>query len=395
MLPLYKKYWRTFFDIGMIVLTVYLVMFVFSKLYQIAAPVFLSFLVFWMIEPIARFFHRRGMKKTFASALAVLIFLLIIVALLFGAGAIIVSQLMQLEKNLPLYTSMLQEQFAALLSFLQVKLAALPPDVTESLNSYFQDITNFAKNAAQGLFLYIIGFMGSFTTFIANFGIAIILAYFLSTEIGSWRKIASDKTPRTIKNAILFLKNHVFGAIGAYLKAQLKLISITFVMAYIGLLILATGNALSIALISAVFDFLPLLGVPVIFIPWILYLFLVGKASLAVGLIVLLVIIMVTRQLLEPKIAGQSIGVTSAFLMLSFMIISLSIFGIAGLIMTPILIILLKELLEQGYLQRWIHLPKEEFEVSPFAMQKEDSAVHSSAGAKQPSESPSSDHTPL
>lgn len=46
MLPLYKKYWRTFIDIGMIVLTVLLIMYVFSKLYQIAAPVFLSFLVF-------------------------------------------------------------------------------------------------------------------------------------------------------------------------------------------------------------------------------------------------------------------------------------------------------------------------------------------------------------
>lgn len=50
MLPLYKKYWRTFFDIGLIVLTVYLVMFAFSKLYQLAAPVFLSFLYFCLLN---------------------------------------------------------------------------------------------------------------------------------------------------------------------------------------------------------------------------------------------------------------------------------------------------------------------------------------------------------
>ncbi|NMO96786.1 AI-2E family transporter [Paenibacillus lemnae] len=376
MLPLYKKYWRTAFDIGLIVLTVYLVMLAFSRLYNIAAPVFLSFIVFWMIEPIARFFHRRGLRKPFASALAVLIFLLIILGLLFGAGAIIVSQIMQLQNNLPVYTTMIQEQFESLTNFLQTKLAALPPDVSSNMNGYFKDITNFAKNAAQGFFLYIVGFMGSFTTFIANFGIAIILAFFLSTEIGSWRSIASEKTPKTIKSAVQFLKDHVFTKIGSYLKAQLKLISITFVLAYIGLLILGTGNALSIALICAVFDFLPLLGVPVIFIPWIIYLFVVGNTSLAVGLLILLAVIMVIRQLLEPKIAGQSIGVTSAFLMLSFMIISLSIFGIAGLIMTPILIILLKELLQQGYLQRWIRLPKEEFEVSPLEAKSQNNEPH-------------------
>lgn len=63
MLPLYKKYWRTAFDIGLIVLTVYLIMLIFSKLYQIAAPVFLSFLVFLIIEPFSKFLHRRGFRS--------------------------------------------------------------------------------------------------------------------------------------------------------------------------------------------------------------------------------------------------------------------------------------------------------------------------------------------
>ena len=148
----------------------------------------------------------------------------------------------------------------------------------------------------------------------------------------------------------------------------MKLVSITFVIVYIGLLILGTGNSLSVALICAVFDVLPLLGVPVILIPWITYLFIVGNTGLAIGLIVLLAVVVISRQLLEPKITGNSIGVSSAFLMLSFMMISLSIFGVAGLILAPILLILIKELLTQGYLKQWIRLPSEEFDVSPWDM---------------------------
>ncbi|MGM1046709.1 sporulation integral membrane protein YtvI [Paenibacillus uliginis N3/975] len=386
MLPLYKKYWRTFFDIAMIVLTVYLIMYVFSKLYQIAAPVFLSFLVFLLIEPIARFLHRRGLPKTFAAAISVLLFLLIIFGVLFGAGAIIVSQVMNLQENLPLHTRTLQEHFSSIMNYLQNKLDALPPDMVARMNGYFKDITNFAQSAAESFFRYSVGFMGSFTTFIANFGVAIILAFFLSSEIGSWRKFAKEKTPKTIKTAFHFLKDNVFSAIGAYLKAQLKLISITFVLVYIGLLILGTGNAFSLALMSAIFDILPLLGVPVIFIPWIIYLFIVGKVGLAISLTILLAIVMVTRQLLEPKITGQSLGVSSAFLMLSFMIISISIFGMAGLILSPILMILLKELLQQGYLQQWIRLPKEEFDVSPFEM-KNPQTAHSSEVSKEDNKS--------
>ncbi|WP_106768440.1 AI-2E family transporter [Paenibacillus faecalis] len=385
MLPLYKKYWRTFFDIAVIVLTVYLVMYAFSKLYQIAAPVFLSFLVFVLIEPMARFFHRRGLPKAFAAAIAVLVFLLIISGVLFGAGAIIISQIMNLQDNIPMYTRILQENFTSVMVYLQDKLDALPPDLMERLNGYFKDITNFAQNAAESFLRYIVGFMGSFTTFIANFGVAIILAFFLSSEIGTWRKVAKEKTPKTLKKAFLFLKEHVFMAIGAYLKAQLKLISITFVLVYIGLLILGTDNAFTLAILSAVFDLLPLLGVPVIFIPWIIYLFIVGNAGLAIGLIILLAVVMLTRQLLEPKITGQSLGVSSAFLMLSFMIISVSIFGVAGLILSPILLILLKELLMQGYLQQWITLPKEEFDVSPFEMNPQ--ATQSSSTSEESSKS--------
>jgi sporulation integral membrane protein YtvI len=367
MLPLYKKYWRTFFDIGLIVLTVYLVMFAFSKLYHLAAPVFLSFFVFLIIEPLARFLNRRGIGKPFASAISVLFFLVLLLGTLFGAGLLITSQVLHFQDNLPRYTYIVQEHFTELTTYLQHKIDSLPPDVTDKINGYFKNATNILSSWLVVFFKYMIGMLGSFSSFMGNFGVAIILAFFLSMEIKDWKKIAHDKMPKTIKTAYAFLQGNVFKAIGSYLKAQLILIAITFVIVLVGLFILRTGNEITMALICAVFDVLPLLGVSTILIPWIVYLFIVGNTSLAIGLIVLLAIVLIVRQLLEPKITGNSIGVSSAFLMLSFVILSMSAFGVAGLILSPILLILIKELLQQGYLQRWIFLPQEEFIVSPFA----------------------------
>ncbi|KGE18625.1 AI-2E family transporter [Paenibacillus wynnii] len=374
MLPLYKKYWRTFFDLGLIVLTVYLVMLTFSKLYQLAAPVFLSFFVFMLIEPLARFLNRKGLAKPFASAISVLLFLIVLLGILFGAGLLITSQVLNFQSNLPHYTYVIQENFAEFTSFLQNKLNTLPPDVADKVNGYFQDATNLLSKWLVVFFNYMIGILGSFSSFMANFGIAIILAFFLSMEIKDWRKIAHDKMPKTFKTAYNFLQGNVFKSIGSYLKAQLILISITFVIVLVGLFILGSGNVITMALICAIFDVLPLLGVSTILIPWIIYLFIVGNTSLAIGLLVLLVIVLVVRQLLEPKITGNSIGVSSAFLMLSFVILSTSAFGMAGLILSPILLILIKELLQQGYLQRWIFLPNEEFIVSPFSTGNEPDA---------------------
>ncbi|SEO86058.1 AI-2E family transporter [Paenibacillus sp. OK076] len=368
MLPLYKKYGRTVFDIALLVLTVYFIMYGFSRLYQLAAPVFLSFIVYWMIEPLARFLHRKGLPKTLGAAISVLLFLGVIVAAFFGLGLIIVSQISNLQDNFPYYIEMIQREFTNLVYFIQDKSDALPDGITEKVNDYFATLTGFLSKWVTSGAQIVIGFLSSFSSFITNFGIAIILAFFLSIEIESWRKFARAKTPKTLKLALEFMRNHVFKTIRSYLKAQMIMMLITFVLIYAGLLILGTANAFTIAAICTVFDLVPLLGVPVIFIPWIVYLFIVGNSSLAIGLIVVLAVTMLTRQLLEPKISGNSIGVSSAYLMLSFMLISLSVFGLAGVVLSPVLLILLKELLQQGYLQQWIHLPKDEFESSPFVM---------------------------
>ncbi|URJ59168.3 AI-2E family transporter [Paenibacillus polymyxa] len=383
MLPLYKKYWRTVFDIGLIVLTVYLIMFVSSKLYQLAAPVFLSFVVFWCIEPAARYFHRKGMKKPFASALSVLLFIILLLAIFFGLGLILVTQFTKVAQNLPQYTQIIQAEFTRYLHLSQDKIAALPPGVTERVNEYFATATTIATKWAQLGLSFFIQFLSSFTVFMGNFAIAIILAFFLSMEINLWKGIARNKTPKTLKTAYLFLKNHVLKAISAFLKAQALLVGITFVLVFIGLLILQVDNALSLALVAALFDILPLLGVPVIFIPWAVYLFITGNTGLAVGLLIVMAVTVIVRQLAEPKITGNSIGVSSAYLMLSFAIISLSIFGLAGLILSPILIILLKELWQQGYLQKWIRFPTEEFDEPPFIVKIQEEDREATRGTQE------------
>lgn len=372
MLPLYKKYGRTVFDIALLVLTVYVIMFTFSKLYHIAAPVFLSFIVFWMIEPLARFLHRKGLPKVLGTTLSLLLFLGLITAGFFGVGFFIVSQISDLQVNFPGYVELIQREFTNLVLLIQDKSDALPEGMLDKINEYFATLSGFLSKWVTSGAQFIIGFLSSFSSFITNFGIAIILAFFLSIEIESWRKFARAKMPKTLKTANDFMRTHVFKTIRSYIKAQIIMMLITFVLIYAGLLILGTSNAFTIAVVCAIFDLVPLLGVPVIFIPWIIYLLIVGDSVLAIGLIVILAVTMLTRQLLEPKISGNSIGVSSAYLMLSFMLISLSIFGLAGVVLSPVLLILLKELLQQGYLQKWIHLPQDEFDSSPLVMDSPD-----------------------
>jgi sporulation integral membrane protein YtvI len=370
MLSLYQKYWRTAFDIGIIVLTIWLTMYVFSYLYNLATPVFLSFLVFWCIEPLAKRLNRWGFPKSIASGISVMLFILVILAIFIGLGFIFTQQIIQISQDLPKY----QEQVTSIIGNMQGRIAALPPDIESKLNDAMIFVTNQGAKWAGTFLTWLAGMLTSFSSFVLNFSIAIILAYFLSLEIETWKKLSSERSPKTLKVAFEFLRNNVFKGIGAYLKAQGKLISITFAVIFITLLILGVKNAFSIALLAGVFDVLPLLGVNTLFIPWIVYLFITGETKLAICLTVLLLIVTLTRQILEPRITGQTVGV-SAFTMLAFMMISLSLFGVAGLILAPILMILLKALYDQGYFNTWIRYPRDEFNFHPLAPQPSEPVV--------------------
>lgn len=361
MLSFYKKYYKTVFDIALMALTIYLFMLAFSYLYRIATPIFLALVIFAIIEPFARFLNRKGVKKSIATTISTLLFVLILLGVIIGAGAIFTSQIYQLIQKIPDYSRILQNNIVNNMGYWQSKLDALPADWMERVKDYSTIVTEKGAGLATAFLGGLFGMLTSVSSFVFNFVIGVILAYFLSIEIELWKRVATDKTPRTFKNAFFFLKENVLKGIVTYIKAQSKLISLTFVIIFIALLLLRVGNAFSIALLSAIFDVLPLLGVSTVFIPWIIYLFVVGNVKLAVWLIVLLVAVLGTRQILEPKITGDSLGV-SAFTMLSFMIVSLSLFGVAGVILSPVLIILIKALYDQGYLRKWIRLPEEEYD---------------------------------
>ncbi|CAG5092185.1 Sporulation integral membrane protein YtvI [Thermobacillus xylanilyticus] len=356
MITFYKRYWRTAFDIALIALTVWVIMYVFSFLYKIAAPVFMSFLIFACIEPLAKRLNRIGIKKAIASAISVLFFTLVILGAFIGAGVLLTYEIMEFVDRLPDYQTIFTEEATYWIAWLQSRIDLLPEGVVQQSQSIINSITGWGQRVATQILVGFVNFLSSLSTFVFNFGIGIILAYFLSIEIDMWKKLAREKTPNTFKTAFYFLKDNVLAGIVGYLKSQFILVSITFVVILTALMLLGVNNAFTIAALSAIADILPLLGVTTVFAPWIIYLFIVGQTQLAIWLTVILGVVLLTRQILEPKITGGTLGV-SAYTMLVCMLVSLSLFGVAGVILSPVLVILIKQLHAQGYLRRWIRPP--------------------------------------
>ena len=136
-------------------------------------------------------------------------------------------------------------------------------------------------------------------------------------------------------------------AVGGYFRAQFKIMFIVFVILAIGFLILRVDYALLLGVLIAFLDFLPMLGTGTVLIPWAVCCALGGKLPMAAGILILYAVTQVTRQLIQPKIVGDSIGI-DPMTTLVFLFVGYRIGGIIGMIVAVPVGLILIQLYEAG-----------------------------------------------
>ena len=97
-------------------------------------------------------------------------------------------------------------------------------------------------------------------------------------------------------------------AVGGYFKAQFKIMAVVFVILLCGFGIMGMHFSILLALGIAFLDFLPFFGTGTALIPWALYELLTGDYRRVVGLLILYAVTQIVRQLIQPKLVGDSIG---------------------------------------------------------------------------------------
>lgn len=129
-----------------------------------------------------------------------------------------------------------------------------------------------------------------------------------------------------------------------YIRSYFFLMLLTFTVMLIGLFILKRPYALLLAFIIALLDVLPVLGVGTVLIPWGIYEIALADTSLGVGILVLFGIYGLIRQLAEPRILGKQLGLHPV-LSLVLIYVSYTVFGIAGILMVPLLVVIINAVL--------------------------------------------------
>ena len=147
--------------------------------------------------------------------------------------------------------------------------------------------------------------------------------------------------PRSVALRTVGLRGRVTAILYRYFRVYLVLFLITFLEILVGLLLLGRRYAFLLALLVAALDVLPVLGVGTVLLPWAAALFLLRDPRGAVGIIVLWGVVTVVRQVLEPRLFGESFGIHPLFALLA-LYAGLSLFGVVGIIVGPAVMVFLK-----------------------------------------------------
>ncbi|WP_087971891.1 sporulation integral membrane protein YtvI [Oceanobacillus rekensis] len=187
---------------------------------------------------------------------------------------------------------------------------------------------------------------GSLTTI----AFIMLATFMISNDYENLKEITKRFIPKRAGKSIHMLISHLKLAINGFLKAQLTLIFISACIILSGLLVLQVDHALTITLFAAVVDLIPYVGTGILFIPWILYLYAMSDYQLTIGLSILYMILIISRQILEPKILSANIGI-HPLIVLTGMFIGIQLWGFAGLLIAPIIIVLGNACYQSGIMQ--------------------------------------------
>ena len=214
--------------------------------------------------------------------------------------------------------------------------------IAQSLIGYLSDIvTAFAKVA-----------IGNLPNILIATVISIIACCFITNDYNKITKFVlrqfSEEHQAVIKKTkSLFMENIV-----KVLRGYLLIMVITYFELLLGFTLIKIPYAGIIALLIAVFDILPILGVGGVLIPWGIISIILGDTWLGIKMLILYAVITIIRNVIEPKIIGKQVGLP-AFVTLLSMYVGLKLFGIIGLWCMPILLIIIVKLQEAGMINIW------------------------------------------
>ena len=308
-------------------------------------PLALPFLIGWAVAFLARPIAHKVGELLHLPIKPVRVFF----SLLFTVGALsllgfflfrVLSEAIRLTRDLA--TS---DAFSRLLVSLFAPLEKLFPEGTlggfeEGAKDALTSLLSTLAQSVASLFGKVAGAIPELLLFLL---VSVISSVYFSLDLENINQKTLKLLPRRIGEWLVRFKDGFLKTAIRYLYSYLILGLITFSIMTLAFVLFGVEYALALALLVALLDALPVIGVGTVLVPWGVVRLLLGDTRLGVSLLVLFVFNAILRQFIEPKVIGDSLGI-SPILSLVLLYVSYGVFGLFGVVLIPLFTVILRVL---------------------------------------------------
>lgn len=310
-----------------------------ARIKGILFPFIAAFILAYVVNPLIKKLDDKGVQRVVSILIVFTMVFSLIMAFIVFAFPIIVDELDNLARSLPVYFREMEDFFNQLnRRYSQVQL---PPSVRQVIEQGFVKLEERGMNLIEGITQVILNVVSRLLTLL----IVPVLAFYFLKDREKFGEAFWSLVPHSYRKDVQQLAEEVNRVFSGFLRGQMVISLIVGILTTLSLYFLGIKFHLILGLMAGIFNIIPYLGPILGAIPPVLFALLQGPWKALLLLIVLTVIQQVESGLIAPKVMSAQVGlhpVTVIFALfaggelfgLLGLILAVPIFGIIKVILT-------------------------------------------------------------
>ena len=347
-----RTYLKVFLNLGISLCILLVCVFLLPRIIIWFMPFVTGWIIALIASPLVHFFEKRlKIRRKAGTAFVIISVIALVILAGYLIGAQLVEQIAEFIGDVPKLWEAAQEDFAQIGEKLSVALKYLPSELQLTINSITGNVQEYFGGIMESISEPTITALGNFVGSLPNIVISVIMsllfAYFYVADKGYLSGLLEKAIPDSVLVRLQMIKRGLTKAVGGYFKAQLKIEVWMYLLLGIGFSILQVKYAFLIAIGVAILDLLPFFGTGTVLIPWAIIKFLSADYKMVMGLLIIWGVGQLARQLIQPKIVGDSVGLAPIPTII-LLFVGYRVAGVIGMIIAVPIGIIILNLYEEG-----------------------------------------------
>ena len=308
-----RPYWKVIVSLAFSLVGTLLFLYLGYKLLGFFMPFVIGWFIAYIASPVVNWLEKRvKIVKKLGSVIMIVGVLAAVCFIIYFIISTLWKEISFLIQDMPGMYRDLESGLSQIGNSMEGVFGKLPDGVQEGWHTMVANFDEMMGELMSRISEPTVSAAGRFAKSIPSVLVATIVtfisAYFFIAEREDVIRWSKKVAPDALVSRMTMVIDNLKFAVGGYLKAQLKIMVVVYIILVVGFIILNIHFSFLLGLLIALLDFLPFFGTGTALIPWAIYQFFMGNYKLVVGLVILYAVTQLVRQLIQPKLVGDSMG---------------------------------------------------------------------------------------